>query len=570
MPNPKLYYLIKLFRSELFRLKKYFLIFLLYFFTLDSSNAQSLAWQRANQLKDGINYSYLDQYWLGTPGINYMDYLNFSWLPNVKIQMQLMQSMGYETLRLPVAFNNWEDGVPPYTIDSTRYFYAIDSVLSWCYLYNMFLVIDYHFGNLYDWNYSSELPRVIELWKQIAARFAITDPNKVFFEFYNEPYNISNSNWRAAANMFIDSIRPIVPNHTLIIGANNYNGLYEFYPMGTFSDTNIIYNFHFYEPMIFTHQGSYWSDPTTSTTNVPFPYNPATMPPINPLAIPTIGWHPYDYYNYSSQGNCQALHTSLVLAKNFSLINNVPIWCGEFGSFNLYDPPDSSRCRYTECVKDNLDLLGIPYAIWDWNGWFSLFDGPPSLTNMSTCMQIAMDIYQFPPLPVKLTYFNGYNDNERNILKWITASEENNSYFKVERSFDATNFISIGQVKGNGTTSVLHSYIIADEDAASGISYYRLKQFDFDGVYQYSTVISINRKLSGVTRIYPNPASSFIYSSSNENLNWLIYSSDIGIEVMNEKNVNKVDISKLPRGMYVVRLYNDIGEFVSTQKFVKE
>jgi hypothetical protein len=80
----------------------------------------------------------------------------------------------------------------------------------------------------------------------------------------------------------------------------------------------------------------------------------------------------------------------------------------------------------------------------------------------------------------------------------------------------------------------------------------------------------VSRKLSGVSRIYPNPSSSFIHSSSNENLNWLIYSADIGTEVMNEKNVNKVDISALPRGMYVVRLYNDLGEFISTQKFVKE
>lgn len=553
----------------IFPSKNYLLIFLLYFFTLDLSNAQSLAWQRANLLKDGINYSYLDQYWLGTPGINYMDYLNFSQLPNVKNQMQLMQSMGYETLRLPVAFNAWEDGVAPYTIDSTRYFYAIDSILSWCYLYNMYLVIDYHHGNLYDWNYSSELPRVIELWKQIAARFATTDPNKVFFEFYNEPYNISNLNWRAAAEMFIDSIRPIVPNHTLIIGANNYNGLYELNPMGTFPDTNIIYNFHFYEPMIFTHQGAYWSDPTTSTTNVPFPYNAATMPPINPLAIQTVGWHPYDYYNYSSQGTCQALRNSLVIAKNWSLLNNVPIWCGEFGSINLYDPPDGSRCRYTECVKDNLDSLGIPYALWDWDGWFSLFDGPPSWANLNTCMQNAMDLIQVS-LPVKLTYINGYNNNDRNILKWITASEVNNSYFIVERSFDATNFESIGQVNGNGTTSVQHYYIFADEESAAGISYYRLKQVDFNGDAQYTTVISVSRKLSGVTRIYPNPSSSFIHLSSNENLNWLIYSADIGTELMNEKNVNKIDISGLPRGMYVVRLYNDLGEFLSTQKFVKE
>jgi endoglucanase len=553
----------------MFRSKKCLLIFFIYFITPDLSSAQSVAWQRSNRLHDGINYSYLEQTGTGNPGINYMNYLNWSLLPNVKTQIQLMQSMGFETLRLPVAFNNWEDGVAPYTIDSTRYFYAIDSILSWCYLYNMYLVIDYHNGNLYDYNFASELPRVIQLWKQIAARYATTDPDKVFFEFYNEPFNISTANWIAAADMFIDSIRPIIPNHTLIMGANNYNGLYEFYQMGVLPDTNIIYNFHFYEPMIFTHQGSYWSDPTTSTTLVPFPYNAATMPPINPLALPTIGWHPYDYYNYSTQGTCTALHNSLVLAKNWSQVHNVPIWCGEFGSYKLYAPPDGSRCRFTECVKDNLDLLGIPYALWDWGGWFSIFDGPPSWANLSPCMQNALDIIQ-TPLPVKLTYFDGYNDKERNILNWTTASEENNSYFEVERSFDAKKFESIGQVQGHGTTSIQHSYNFADEDAASGISYYQLKQVDNNGDQQFSSIILVSRKLSGTPRIYPNPANSFIHTSTNENLNWLICSADLGMEVMNEKNVNKVDISGLPRGMYVVKFYNEPGEFVSTQKFVKE
>jgi len=458
----------------------YLLIFILYFFTLDFSNAQSLAWSRANKLHNGINYSYLELTGKGNPGINYMDYLDWSNLSNVKTQMQLMHQLGYETLRLPVAFNNWEDGIPPYTIDSTRYFYAIDSILTWCYVYNMYLVIDYQNGNLYDWNYSSELPRVIQLWKQIATRYATSDPNKLFFEFYNEPYNISDANWRNAADMFIDSIRPIVPNHTFIIGTNNYNILYQFYQMGTLPDTNIIYSFHFYEPMIFTHQGAPFSDPTTSTTNVPFPYDAAKMPPINPLAVQTIGWHPYDYYNYSTQGNCGAVYNSLVLAKNWSQMNNVPIWCGEFGSYNVYAPWDGSRCWYTECVKNNLDQLGIPFALWDWGGWFSIFDGPPSLANLSPCMQQAMDIVQT-------------------------------------------------------TTSV-------------------------------TTLDS--RKISGAS-IYPNPSNSFIHTSSNENLNWVIY-SNIGIEVMDEKNVSEVNISGLAKGMYIVRFYNEHGEFTSTQKFVKE
>jgi hypothetical protein len=82
-------------------------------------------------------------------------------------------------------------------------------------------------------------------------------------------------------------------------------------------------------------------------------------------------------------------------------LNNVPIWCGETGSYSEFVPNDGSRCRYTECVKSNLDSLTIPYAYWEWDEGFSIFNGPPSYTNIPECMKCVFD-FPLAPCNVKL------------------------------------------------------------------------------------------------------------------------------------------------------------------------
>ena len=117
-----------------------------------------------------------------------------------------------------------------------------------------------------------------------------------------------------------------------------------------------------------------------------------------------------------------------------------------------------------KCVKNNLDALYIPYAYWEWDATFSIFNGYPSLANLPLCMQNAFDIIA-SPLPVELVYFGGYNEEENNFLQWTTASEVNNYYFEVERSLDLKTFNKIGKIPGSGTTSFQHTYAFTDINA---------------------------------------------------------------------------------------------------------
>ncbi len=110
-------------------------------------------------------------------------------------------------------------------------------------------------------------------------------------------------------------------------------------------------------------------------------------------------------------------------------------------------------------------------------------------------------------LPVNLLSFTAEKDHKKVNLKWITTSEKDNAYFEVQRSTDGENFVSIGMVKGNGTTNTKQTYTDTDYYPNSGINYYRLKQIDIDGSIRYSKIISLvfDEAVVFEVVIYPNP-----------------------------------------------------------------
>jgi hypothetical protein len=92
------------------------------------------------------------------------------------------------------------------------------------------------------------------------------------------------------------------------------------------------------------------------------------------------------------------------------------------------------------------------------------------------------------PLPVVLTTFDAWNSDGDVELQWNTSSEINNDYFIVERSNEGGEFVPIGRVEGNGTTSQPHQYLLTDTDPFEGTNYYRLRQVDYNGQFEYSPV----------------------------------------------------------------------------------
>ncbi|MBL0071963.1 MAG: T9SS type A sorting domain-containing protein [Bacteroidetes bacterium] len=114
---------------------------------------------------------------------------------------------------------------------------------------------------------------------------------------------------------------------------------------------------------------------------------------------------------------------------------------------------------------------------------------------------------QSSPLPVSLLYFEAKKTDFKSVIcSWVTASETGNNYFEVERSRDGIYFSSIGIVAGAGNSSLQLTYTFTDLNPLKGISYYRLKQTDFNGAFQYSEWSVISFDALYTLAVYPNPS----------------------------------------------------------------
>jgi hypothetical protein len=113
------------------------------------------------------------------------------------------------------------------------------------------------------------------------------------------------------------------------------------------------------------------------------------------------------------------------------------------------------------------------------------------------------------PLPIELLSFTAEPNGQVVDLEWVTATEQDNDRFVVERSADAVMFQAVLETAGAGNSSSVVRYTDVDRRPLSGLSYYRLKQIDFDGTATYSNVVAVERPASpgdGEVMVYPNPS----------------------------------------------------------------
>jgi hypothetical protein len=119
-------------------------------------------------------------------------------------------------------------------------------------------------------------------------------------------------------------------------------------------------------------------------------------------------------------------------------------------------------------------------------------------------------------LPVDLLSFKGQCNGNHIILNWTTAAETNNDYFTIERSEDGTDWETIGTVKSAGNSSVNQNYSFTADESQNAVSYFRLKQTDLDGNFEYFHTIQVNNCIKNITEvnIYPNPSNGLKLSGS--------------------------------------------------------
>ena len=174
-------------------------------------------------------------------------------------------------------------------------------------------------------------------------------------------------------------------------------------------------------------------------------------------------------------------------------------------------------------------------------------------------------------LPVELTTFEGRMQEATSILNWETASELNNKGFEIEHSTDGRTFAFVDFVLGNGTTQTVSEYSFIHKDPTAGDNYYRLKQIDFDGAFEYSDIVYLeNTKNDAPGTIYPNPAVSEVtYEGAPATLSVYDALGQLVLQELAEVERTTLDISQLQTGVYFMEITTDSNE-ITVKRFMKQ
>lgn len=169
-------------------------------------------------------------------------------------------------------------------------------------------------------------------------------------------------------------------------------------------------------------------------------------------------------------------------------------------------------------------------------------------------------------LPIEIVSFEAnLNETEKEVtLKWVTASETNNSHFELQRSLDGSRFDYLKVIGGQGNSNQLQSYSFVDKNPVPGVNYYRLKQVDFDGTHTYSNIVSAQIVTKSViASVIPNPINDRAIVRFGEKLpartKLQVLSSMgqvIATYLAEDKFSQEINLDRFEKGVYFLRIKN--------------
>lgn len=302
----------------------------------------------------------------------------------------------------------------------------------------------------------------------------------------------------------------------------------------------------------------------------------------------------FDYQREEASGTFLKRGSSLIIqgCSNISVSFRIEDGMGGYttvSSGNVYPIPDDDIYRnyrfYYMPETGEAAILVNDVAVWTndgpdgrnlyWTGSGNLIVGAgmdgTGFNNTFMDNLIIANIFN-SPLPIELIDFTAnYSEFDQSVIcEWQTASEINNDFFNIERSVDCENWEQIGQVGGAGNSSSPLTYSFQDKNPNSSISYYRLKQTDFDGSFSYSEIRTVNLPFTSdeLFIIFPNPTKNEITISIKTG-GWdevKLYNSigqQIKIDVPNgEGNIINLNLDYLEKGIYFICVNESIQRLI--------
>jgi hypothetical protein len=327
------------------------------------------AFARAGHLKRGINASL----WFAQSANDYSAHHTDTEI--TKDDIALIAQMGFDNVRLsidaaPLGQSMMGYGHGPNADFLSRLDAAVDTILA----DGMAVQIDLHPEESYKQPLRTEnqaVDRMVMLWRRLAAHYANRDPERVFFEVMNEPEVNDPYRWAGIQARVAAAIREVAPNNTIIATGPNYSDIVDLLTQHPLLDGNVIYNFHFYDPHEFTHQGAGWGSPYWIYEHgIPYPATETTMQELlKEIPDPADRYRLENYW--LDHWDAHRIRLLIDEAAAWGKANKVPLICNEFGAYRRVTDP-VSRNAWIHDVRTALEADGIGWAMWDFHGGFDV------------------------------------------------------------------------------------------------------------------------------------------------------------------------------------------------------
>ena len=284
----------------------------------------------------------------------------------------LIESMGFDHVRFTVEPAPLMNPNDPGVLNSAylRYFdAALDMILS----RRLAVIVDIHPSDEFKLRLKDDrqVEAFARFWSALAQHLSVRDPERVFLELLNEPMVEDGYRWYGIQGRLIAAVRAAAPQHTIIVSGHRWSGLAEMLFMQPYSDQNLIYNFHYYDPFSFTHQGATWAGPNLPFyKNVPYPSSPEAVAKI----LDTIPDEParFSLMRYGEERwDASRLDREIAVAAAWGAKYHVPVTCNEFGAFRKVVAPEA-RSVWIRDMRTALENHGIGWTMWDYAGGFSV------------------------------------------------------------------------------------------------------------------------------------------------------------------------------------------------------
>ena len=285
----------------------------------------------------------------------------------------LIKSMGFDHVRLsvdpqPMMMSHRPDEIP------AEYLGYLDSAVKMILDQGLAVVIDLHPDSDFKAKLAKDdsfVQEFSDFWRVLARHYSTWDAERVFFEILNEPELSDRYRWYGVQAKVATAIREGAPQHTMIAAGARWSNDDELVFMEPLRDSNVIYNFHFYEPHIFTHQGATWGAYFWHwVKGLRYPSSPdsaaktaAGVPDaVDHLAVIRYGQDHWD---------AARIDAEITQVAEWARQRGVPVVCNEFGVYRAYVEPQD-REAWIHDVRTALERHGMGWTMWDYSGSFGV------------------------------------------------------------------------------------------------------------------------------------------------------------------------------------------------------